>query len=526
MHVRLGEPAARARLDLVLLGLLLCWSLWLRIAIATQLAPDPAFAFGPDGDDWAGVFLGASRGWPMGWDAEWSYKYPLLPLLALVVGRAADVPLPCAALWACLLTGALVAPLTYLLGRPLMGRPAALAAAGWMVVQDGLASHASLTTAYALVPALYLLLLLGLSLSLRDRGRLGGACALVAAALLTVTVLHGLVLAGLTLACALLVLGLTKRRWRPLPALAWPTVAGLVLGRLALLAHPVGQETPGRGALVHLWEEVAQTLFHDPGHAMPTGHQVHRLVAGASRWDHLLRSQWELFNLPLVAVTVLAVAGVVALVLLARRGQAAPRMLLPVLLGGVIYGFVANSEDFHVFHWYPVLALVIAAGLAGWRELIPGPRMAATCWAAALALLAWQALLVPRLPDADPRRRYLRVARYYGEYRTMHGTCAAVLGPVSARGTLLVDQPMLWSHRAHLDGAARLVRVAAQAERVDPSAQARPVFLVSEGAPPEVEGKSWAPLLELEGLPGARLWWLDPLEPDPSPTRGEAGSGR
>ena len=416
MHARFTGPEARARLDLVLLGLLLCWSLWLRLAIATTLAPDPAFAFGPDGDDWAGVLLGASQGWPMGWDDEWSYKYPLLPLLALVAGRITDVPLPCAALWVCLLAGSLVAPLTYLLGRPLVGRPAALAAAGWMVVQDGLASHASLTTAYALVPPLYLLLLLGFSLSLRDRGRAGAACTLAASALLTVTVLHGLVLTLLTFAAAALLPGLAllrrPRRWRPLLRLTWPTAVGLALGRLALLAHPVGRETPGRGALIHLVEEVAQTLFHDPGHAMPTGHQVHRLVAGTSRWEHLLRSQWELFNLPLAAVVILATAGTAALVLLARRqpDTAAARALPIVLLVGVVYGFVANSEDFHVFHWTPVLALVVAAGLAAWAELrnSVGPSLAAWPPRSELRSPQGRALAWQNLAEHVQGNRFLR----------------------------------------------------------------------------------------------------------------------
>ncbi len=508
MHARLAGPVPGLRADLLLLGLLLCWGLWLRLAVATQLAPEVAFAFGPDGDDWAGVFQGTAQGWPLRWDAEWSYKYPLLPLLGLVAGRVTGVPLPCAALWVCLAAGALVGPLTYLLGRPLVGRPAAFAAAGWMVVQDGLASHASLTTAYALVPPLYLLLLVGFSSSLRGRGRAGGACTIAASALLTVTVLHGAVLTVLSWAAAALVQGLVSRRWRPLLGLAWPTAAGLALGRIWLLAQPIGRETPGRGALVHLYEEVAQTLFHDPGHAMPTGHQVHRLLAGTSRWEHLLISSWELYNLPLVAVLLLTVAGAVALVLLARHGHAAPRVLLLVLLGGVVYGFVANSEDFHVFHWTPPLALVMAAGLASWAELRASPRVRVACWLAAMAFLGWQALLVPRVPGADPRGRYRRVAAYYDENLAMRDACAAALGPVSARGTLLVEDPMLWSYRGHLEGAAGLVRVATRADPVDPSAQARPVFLVSDRAPPEVEGRGWVPLFELAGLPGARLWWL------------------
>jgi len=493
--------------DLVLLGLLLAGALWLRITIANHGVPEPAFAFGPDGDDWAGVFLGAAEGWPLRWDDEWSYKYPLLPLLAWGVGRLTDTPLPCAALWICILAGSAVGPLTYLLGRPLVGRPAALAAGGWMVVQDTLASHSALTTAYALMPALYLVLLLGLMDTLRGRWRRGGALALGATCLLTVSMLHGLILALLTgvAAAGVLALGLLRppRRWWGLLQVSLPCAAGLVLGRLWLLDHRTGIETPWTGAIRHLYEEVMQTFFHDPRYGVPTGHKVDRLVDGVSRWEHLAWAQWELFNLPLVAMGVLVLAGVVAVLLLMRRGEAGPRLLLLGMLAGVIYGFVANSEDFHVFQWYPALALVVGAGLAAWGELWPRWPVRLACWVGASALLSWQLLLVPAQPRLDPRVRYQRIHQYYDENIVMRRHCSALVGPVSLRGSLVVDHPHIWGYRALLAGADGLVRQNPQDQRPVPlSTLPRPVYIVTDGEPTQGDAPTnaparWEPLFNL-----------------------------
>ncbi len=512
MHAGLTSPQGLARFDLLVLGLLLCWALWLRVVVADALVLEPAFAFGPDGDDWAGVFRGTADGWPLRWEGEWSYKYPLLPLLSLGVAGLAEAPVAFGALWVNLLTGALLAPLTYAFGRPLVGRPAALAAAGWMVVQDGLAAHSVLTTAYALIPTATLLMLLGMSLSLRGRPRSGAVATIIGTAALMTTVLHGGALALVTLGAAALFPTLalirTPRDWRPLWRLAWPVGAGLALGRLGLFSHEMGDETPGLGALIHLYEEVAQTAFHDPTYGSPTGHQVDRLVAGMSRWEHLQLANWELYNLPIVVVLPLAIAGIVAVALLMRREPrlAAARALLLVMLPGVVYGFVANSEDFHVFQWTPALALVLCAGVGAWWLLRDSWVARIVCGAGALALLLWQSHGVPALQaELLPRLRYDRVWTYYVENDIMRRICAGAVGPVSVRGTLMVQDPMVWGYRANLHGAHALAGATDLAPPVDPDTLEPPVYLV--GAQPE-DAERWRFLLALHDQPGSAALFL------------------
>ncbi len=472
---------------MLILAVLYAVALWLRFRVAAESAPSLGFAIGPDADDWDGVFRGASAGFPVQWDGEWAYKYPLLPLLTLWLSRTAKVSMWSAAQFVCVSAGAATPMLTYLLGRRILPpalAAAALAAGGWVLVQDGLLSHSILTTAYALVPPLYLSYLLAL-LWHHDRGGLPRAIPVVLASwAFGLTLLHGSVMLLLTAGAGLLSLllagpGPARRQW---VGMLWPTFLGLLLTWLVLRVLPGPFETPWGSAWRHIYEEYRQTVFHDSRFGVPTGHQVDRLLAGTSRLVHLALSTWEYFNLPLLVMAPALVGGIV---LLLRHGRGRfGSFLVLLLLPGVIYGFAANSEDFHVFQWFPVLILLCSLGLVGWPILFRKGRGSVVLGQLlGLSLLFYQCWLVPLRQELDPARRYSRVRASYDDAMTMSGIAASVGGPVSRGGTLLVDSPQLWAHRALIPGNGRLLAVSggpgSESLVFEPRALTPPVYLLT-----------------------------------------------
>jgi hypothetical protein len=528
---RARAALAPERLDLVIVGVLLVAALLVRCHIAWQHTPGLLHAIGPDHDDWEGVFLGARHSWPPTWDFEWQRRYPLLPVLAVALGRGAGLPTALAAQWVCMLVSSLVAPFTYAIGLRTVGRSAALAAAGWMVFHDGLTTYGVLTTAYGVIPTAYLALVLGLAMGPEGRWA-GRALAAVGALLLSAVILQGAMLVLLTLAAALLAFGLATWRqpgWlRGLWGALWPGLLG-VLASLPLLARSGERaaETPLGGAFRLMVAEVHLTLLHSEHFGPPTGHKVHRLLNGTPRLEHIASTIWEQLWLP--AWLLLPLVGLGAWLMLRSRapGGRGGRLLLLALLAGPLYGFVANSEDFHVFQWFPGLALVICAGLLGWTRWLPWllPRRVLALGIAA-GFLALQGLVLPDLRDVDAGRLHGRVRHFVGATQAWELLADQAVGPISGGGTLLVDDADVWAHRGLLMGRASLAEMTRVPDGVaDVASLPAPIVLITPHPPERAPGRlagSWE-LTPLQRFRKPKPYWLYLLRPTGS-VSGEAST--
>lgn len=491
-------------LEILLLGALFVAGLQLRIQLAYRYTPGMDLPVGPDVDDWLGVFWGVTHHWPPTWDAEWSRRFPLLALAGLAGARLCHAPILVVVQQIGILAGSTLAPLTYLLGRRIVGRPAALAAACWMVFQDGLTSQSVATTAYSLSPPLYLLLLLGLVGLLEEPTRRGAAViAGVATFLLVTALLQGVMILGVTLvALGLVVLpSLWRRpdRLRQAGRLLAPPALGLAGAVPVLLAFPCRIEI----SPAQLWGRFAENYHHTWLYEVPvavrTGYRVERLLAGTSRLEHFRLTVSEQLGLPLSLL--LAAVGVMLAVSVARRHRpgAAGRALLAVLLAGPAYGWVANSSDFHFFHWFPTLALAITAGLVGWTRFLPGrvlPR--ALRWALAVVFVG--VLLRPPPPQqpGPAQHRYSYLRGQYEENAKMARMCQAAAGVVSTRGTLIVAVEHAWQYRVYMLGGGELVdlrELLPRQERI--SALPRPVYLLA----PLADAETTVGQIHLAGTP-------------------------
>jgi len=466
------------------------------------------------------VFLGARHTWPPAWDPEWARRYPLLPVLAVALARGTDIAMAQAAQWTSMLVGSLVPAATYALGQRSVGRTAALAAACWMVFQDGLTTYHVFTSAYSLIPSLYLLLLLGLVMG-REGGWVGRALAVLGAALLSLVILQGVVLVAVTTGAALLAFAprCWRRPWRLLRDL-WPPALGALLAQGVLLRFGLREETPLLGALRLILAEVNLTLMHNESFGPPTGHKVHRLLNGTPRLQHMLATVWEQLYLPAWLVLLGALLGIIWLLRRRDPASARGRGLLLLLLVGPLYGFVANSEDFHVYQWFPTLALVLCAGLCGWTDWLPLGR-----WRSPLRVLLAAGLLVflffqaPRLRDAQDGTLYSRVVIFAVGTAQWADLCDSLVAPVSARGSLVVDDPDVWAHRGLLLGRATLSDLHHHADGAGALPELpTPVLMVSNQPPSEVSRRlagrwHYAPLLSWEA---PKRLWLYRLEPAPT----------
>lgn len=518
---RIRAAARPERWDLVIVGLLVVAALALRLHLAWAETPGLLHAIGSDHDDWEGVFLGARHSWPPAWDFEWQRRYPLLPVLACALARATGSPMALSAQWISMGLGALVPAFTYAIGVRTVGRAAALGAAGWMVFQDGLTTYHVLTTAYSIIPTLYLALVLGLVMSSEGRW-VGRALVALGAMLMSLVILQGIVLVLVTLAAALLAFavagwrqgGMLRRLWAAL----WPTLLGLGASLVVLARFERETETPILGALRLIVAEVNLTLLHNQHFGPPTGHKVFRLVNGTPRLEHLLATVWEQVWLPAWLLLLLVLAGVV-LMLTRRDGQGRPgRLLMVALLGGSLYGFVANSEDFHVYQWFPGLILVACAGLTGWTRFLPWalPRRVLAL-ALALGLVALQWFVLPRHRSLEAGWRYVRIGHFVQGTQAWATLAAHAVGPVSSSGTLLVDDPDIWAHRGLLLGKASIAELYRLPDRSADVAQLEePLVLVSPRS--QVEGRlagrwDYSELLRFSAPRSYRLYLVRPEAP-------------
>jgi hypothetical protein len=492
----------RPRLDLLLFGVVVVGALLLRVWLMRQHAPAPLHALGPDFDDWEGVFQGALHSWPPAWDDEWNRRYPLLPVLAVAFARGTGVPVAMAAQWINLLGGALLVGCTYALGLRTVGRPAALLAACWVALQDGLCTFQLTSSAYGLVPVIYGALLLGFVLAGRDRW-IGRGLVLASSALLSLLVLQGLVHVAVTTGVALL--AFAPGAWRAgralrrllgllLPALLGAGLAVLTMGRFAQ-----GGESPLRGALRLIWINVHLTLLHSDSYGPPTGHKVHRLLSGVPRHEHFLATVREQLELPAVVLAVLLALGL--LVILRRRARLGACALLLLLIGGSLYGLVANAEDFHSAQWLPALALVVSVGLLGWVDWLPWARARVPLRLLLGAGLLGTIVLRPLPPPPGSFPRYGRLPMHADMSAEWAEVAAASRGPVSASGTLLIDDADAWAHRGFLLGRAPLAWIGHMGDgRPAVEALDRPLLLLTARSPRGLDGR----------LPGA--WRYRPLQ--------------
>ncbi len=475
-------------LELLLLGGLALAALVVRLRIAYAFTPGMDMPVGPDVDDWFGVFWGVTHSWPPTWDPEWSRRFPLLALAGLAVSRGLDMPILVSVQQIGILAGATLAPLTYLLGRRVVGRPAAFAAACWMVFQQALAANAVMTTAYSITPPLYLVLLLGLVGSLRASPRRSAAwVAGLGSFLLVLALLQGVMILLVTLA-ALFVIASPRllrgeARLATIRRLFGPPLLGLVAAIPVLLAFPCRLEL----SPAHLWGRFAENYHHTWLYEVPvqdrTGYNVERLLAGMSRLEHFSLSVREQLEIPVLLLALSVLVAAVLFLMQRERPGAAPRVLLLSLLAGSAYGWIANSSEFHFFQWHPALALVVASGIVGWTALLPWPRLArALGWVLALAFVVFLQQREPPQGQHGPggMPRYGDVAGQYDENRSMARMCWAAAGPVSTGGSLLVAVEHAWQYRCYMMGEGEVVdprALLSDPERV--AGLARPMYLLA-----------------------------------------------
>jgi hypothetical protein len=282
----------------------------------------------------------------------------------------------------------------------------------------------------------------------------------VSAALLTLAILQGALHALVLMVLAAMAYGVRDRRqpgrWLRLLGGLWPALLGVGLGIAALARFAVGGESPLWGALRSILIDLNATLLQRGHLGPPTGHKVHRLLAGTPRSEHFLATVQEQLGLPAVVLGLLLLAGVWTLVKAPSARPRAAGWLLLLLSGLCLYGLVANTEDFHSAQWFPPMALVASAGLLGWTRVLPG-RMLRAGIPVCLTVGLWAALLW--LPSLHPQPRdqlYGRLSLHAGMSRQWAALSDQAVGPVSAGGTLLVDDADVWAHRGFLLGRASL----------------------------------------------------------------------
>ena len=453
-------------LDLLVLGGLALVSLCFYCHVAETYLPVMDLAVGPDQDDWWGIFSAVEKGWPYKWDTEWAMRMPLVPLLVSPVARAFDIPMALASQLLTILLGSLVPGLTWMLGRHVLGRPAALAASVWIIGQPNQASMTVLTTAYSYVTPFYLLLVLGIVGTFRKQR---GSLALVfgASLLLTALLLQGILIVLYTIGAAAAVALLLPRKARSgirqLARLILPGVTGIGLSLQLMASLFPHLESP----LQSTYQRILMDIMYDPAlhdlamamdilppvNPVPGPGHVPQPEMGITTMGQLQGNLEVYFMIPYWLSLAGLALGLAFLVASRSRPHGFARLLMVTCLLPFAYGVIAGNRPEHWFHWFPVVGLIMVAGLVWPLGRLPRLGQPAQ-WLVSIALIVWWTNDIYEMVDMteeDPADFYI-LKNSYAEKERNAKLCRQSFASISQGGALFTDSPQLHGLRGALKG--------------------------------------------------------------------------
>lgn len=454
-RLRDGIAAHEGALDLLVLGALALAALCFHLYLAETYTPVMNLAVGPDQDDWWGVFQGVQQGWPFKWDGEWAFRLPLVPLLAFPVASALDAPLALAFQMLAILLGSMAPAMTWVLGRQALGRSVALAAALWILIQPVQASATVMTTAYSLITPLYLLLLLGI---VRIHGGRRGSRALVfgISVLIVMDLVQGAIIVLYTMGAYVAAALLLRRTERPgiklLALNALPGLAGVVAGIGLLTVIFPHVESPLWGSIRRILHEMSPTADMPPLVNQGIGYMTERLTR-VTRVEHFLMTLEELFLIHRWLVVAGLALGLVALAARRSHAHGFTRLLLLAMVPILAFNFITNNGVDHWFHWFPVMGLILVAGLVSPLGHLPRIGWLAQ-WVVSIALIAWWASTIHQAESQRPVRSSAAaiIDGYYQEVQRNVTFCGRAFAPIRQGGSLFTDDMWIFGLRGALRG--------------------------------------------------------------------------
>lgn len=492
-------------MDLLVLGGLALAALCFHLHLAETYTPLMNLAVGPDGDDWWGVFQGARRGWPFKWDGEWAFRLPLVPMLAFPVAKAMDTSMALATQIISILLGSLVPGMIWMMGRQALGRPAALAASAWIIVQPIQASATVMTTAYSFITPLHLLLMLGMVRTYRGQ-RWGRTLVFVSSVLIVMDLVQGAIIVLHAVGAGVAAAVLLRRTERPgIKLLTLNTLPGLAgvgtgIGLLAWLFPQV--ESPLWGSLRRIIHEMSPTGDVPPMMSQGIGYMTERLTQ-VTRVEHFLMTLEEFFLIHWWLVVAGLAIGLVTLVASRSRAHGFTRLLLVAFVPILSFNFITNNGVDHWFHWFPMLGLIMTAGLVSTLGRVPKVGWLAS-WVVSIALITWWADTISQAESQRPMRSsaVLIIDGYYKEVRRNVNFCGRAFAPIGQGGSLFTDDMWIYGlrgalrdekHGRVLDINSEMVRGGRPRTPIDLRRYDRPWFLATSH-PPSKALKAFSPI--------------------------------